>query len=315
MEKRPQPHGTEAVSIAPTTINMSLRRKIGSFIKHLPIIGKHYPAFRAFIEDKREELIHYYDEVFADYSGKKPLETKFGFVMHIGHGRYHKMMAQSAFEVEETDLILSLLKDVDVYVDVGANLGFYVFLARSVGKQVVAIEPQIKNVKVLLASLAANNYLDVEVYPIGLADKPGIAKLYGASSTGASLIEGWAAQPGKIKTIIPLTTLDVIAGHRFAAKRLLIKIDVEGMEYGVLQGAVEVVKHTPRPKWILEITLNEFHPDKINPAYQKTFEFFWRNGYEIYTANSARRRVMPEDVARWIKNKKTDFDVINYFAE
>lgn len=294
---------------------MSLRKKIGYILRHLPIIGKRYPAIRAAIEDKREELIHYRDTLFTDYSKKKPVETKFGFVMHVGHGRYHGMMARSEFEVEETELLISLLKDADVYIDVGANLGLYVLLARSMGKQVVAVEPQMKNLKVLLASLAANNYLDVEVYPVGLSDKPGLAKLYGASSTGASLIEGWAAQPGRVKTIIPLTTLDVITGHRFADKRLLIKIDVEGMEYGVLQGAMELVKNTPRPKWVLEITLNEYHPDKINPDYQKTFEFFWRNGYEIYTANNERRKVAPEDVARWIKNRKNDFEVINYFAE
>lgn len=294
---------------------MSLRKKIGYILRHLPIIGKRYPAIRAAIEDKREELIHYRDTLFTDYSKKKPVETKFGFVMHVGHGRYHGMMARSEFEVEETELLISLLKDADVYIDVGANLGLYVLLARSMGKQVVAVEPQMKNLKVLLASLAANNYLDVEVYPVGLSDKPGLAKLYGASSTGASLIEGWAAQPGRVKTIIPLTTLDVITGHRFADKRLLIKIDVEGMEYGVLQGAMELVKNTPRPKWVLEITLNEYHPDKINPDYQKTFEFFWRNGYEIYTANKERRKVAPEDVARWIKNRKNDFEVINYFAE
>lgn len=294
---------------------MSLRKKIGYILRHLPIIGKRYPAIRAAIEDKREELIHYRDTLFTDYSKKKPVETKFGFVMHVGHGRYHGMMARSEFEVEETELLISLLKDADVYIDVGANLGLYVLLARSMGKQVVAVEPQMKNLKVLLASLAANNYLDVEVYPVGLSDKPGLAKLYGASSTGASLIEGWAAQPGRVKTIIPLTTLDVITGHRFADKRLLIKIDVEGMEYGVLQGAMELVKNAPRPKWVLEITLNEYHPDKINPDYQKTFEFFWRNGYEIYTANNERRKVAPEDVARWIKNRKNDFEVINYFAE
>ena len=95
----------------------------------------------------------------------------------------------------------------------------------------------------------------------------------------------------------------------------MIKIDVEGMEYGVLLGAMGLVKGLPRPKWVLEITLNEFHPGKINPDFQKTFEIFWRNGYEIYTANRAKRRVTPDDVARWVKNQRTDFDVINYFAE
>lgn len=291
-----------------------MRQKIAYLIKHLPIIGKRYPAIRAFIENKQEELIHYYDAIFVDYSKRQPIKTAWGFLMHIGHGRYHRMMAQSSFEIEETALIEQLLIDTDIYIDVGANIGFYVLLARSLGKRVLAIEPQMKNLKVLYASLEINNFLDVEVYPMGLAEKPGLMTLYGSSSTGASLIEGWNAQPAKVKEIIPLTTLDAITS-RFINQRLLIKIDVEGAEHLVLQGAQRLVKDDPKPKWLIEITLNEYYPAISNPNYYNTFNFFWQNGYEIHTADKKNRLVLPEDVSRWIKNGKNDFGVINYIVQ
>lgn len=291
-----------------------MRKKIAYIIKRTPIIGKHYPSMRKYVSDRLEEFDHYRDSVFNDYSKKKPVKTKFGFLMHTGHGRYHELMADGSFEIEETELMIQLMKDADVYVDVGANIGYYVLLARSLGKHAIAIEPQIKNVKIMSASLIANKYYDVEVYPLGLAEKPGMAKLYGASSTGASLVEGWNEQSTRVVSLIPLTTLDIIIS-RFVDKKILIKVDVEGAEYNVLRGAVNAVKHLPKPKWLIEVTLNEYYPDKINPDYQNIFDFFWKNGYKIYTANKEQRLVSPDDVARWIKNKKNDFGVINYIAQ
>ncbi|MBU4488096.1 MAG: hypothetical protein KKI13_03405 [Candidatus Omnitrophica bacterium] len=122
-------------------------------------------------------------------------------------------MAQGTFEPMEAELVRNILKDIDVMVDIGANVGFYTCLARSKGIYTIAVEPFMPNMDYLYANLCANGWNDVEVYPIGLASKPGLDNLYGAG-TGASLLKGWAgASPLMRHTIC--ATLATSGHNRF----------------------------------------------------------------------------------------------------
>src|SRR5207249_12233043 len=134
------------------------------------------------------------------------------------------------------------------------------------------------------ANMAANGWKDIEVYPVGLSDRPGLGLLYGASGTGASLIRSWAGASQAFQRMVPLSTLDILLGERFKGKKLIIKIDVEGVEHQVLLGSSKIISMARRPTWLIEICLNEYHLDGLNPKYAVTFEIFWKHGYEARTA-------------------------------
>jgi FkbM family methyltransferase len=221
-------------------------------------------------------------------------------------------MQEGTFEPEETALFTEQFHHTDLFVDVGANIGFYTCLARSLGKHVVAVEPLPKNQEYLFANLVANDWKDVEVFPVGLSEQPGLATLYGASSTGASLVSNWAGASNFFQRTIPLSTLDVLFGNRFAGKKIFIKIDVEGAEYSVLLGATNVMQMQPKPIWVLEVCLNEYHPNGMNPHYQDVFNLFWRYGYEARTADRHNKLIQPVDVARWVECGHCDSGTINY---
>ena len=57
------------------------------------------------------------------------------------------------FEPEETEIFLSIIKDVDVLVNVGANVGYYCALALSHNKYVYAFEPIQLNLNTLLKNM------------------------------------------------------------------------------------------------------------------------------------------------------------------
>lgn len=245
--------------------------------------------------------------------GVKGSETPYGFRLYgSATSAAHTAMRKGLFEPEETDVLRRVLAISDVFVDVGANIGFYVCLACHAGRHPVAIEPQPKNLRLLYKNLRANGYDDVEVVEQAVADKPGTAMLYGPSGTGASVIPGWAHQHTGYHSAISLTTLDTLLEARFAGKRLLIKIDVEGAEFLVLKGAAATLARHPRPVWMVELCLHEFHPQGMNPDYLATFDKFWEHGYEARTADARQRLIAPGEVLDWIKAGRSDSGVINY---
>ena len=200
----------------------------------------------------------------------------------------HAEMASGTFEPEEMKFIQTSLEGVDVFVDVGANLGLYACMARKAGKQVVAVEPLPENVTGLLFNLHANGFDDVEVFPVGLSERPGLLTLFGGG-TGASLVAGWSGGSVRYQRLVTVSTLDLLIARRFEGKRLLIKIDVEGAELAVLRGAGESLRRRPRPLWMVEVCLAEHHPGGRHPAFLDVFDTFWNEGYTV--------RAMGEDHA------------------
>ena len=211
-------------------------------------------------------------------------------------------MGHCSFEWVEIDLLESHLAKADVFVDVGANIGYYTCLACSMGKRTVGIEPLECNLRYLYANIESNGWSDlVEVFPLGVSDRPGLAPLFGGG-TGASLIEGWAGISPYYRKSISLSTLDILVGDRFAGKRIVIKMDVEGAEYFALQGGSKLLGITPKPVWLVEITL-ETNRQSIghNPDFLKTFETFWQHGYTAYSVSNPQVKIEQSVIMEYVR--------------
>lgn len=281
-----------------------------SYLKRFPILVSIRRAVRKTLEEIKDTY-----ETFAPLPLRNIRTVNcYGLKLRIGNSPAHYEMKAETFEHEEIELVKTHLTEAQVFIDVGANIGLYACLARSAGKHTIAIEPQGKNLSLLYTNVSENGSGEVEVYPVGLSDRPGIASLYGVSGTGASLVKDWASivHSQRISSQIPVTTLDILLSNRFAGKKLLIKIDVEGAEYDVLLGASKTIVMVPRPTWLIEICINEYHPTGLNPHYAAIFELFWQQGYEVRTADRTNKLIQPSDVERWINDKQCDSGVINY---
>jgi hypothetical protein len=126
------------------------------------------------------------------------------------------------------------------------------------------------------------------------------------------MLQNWAGSSRMFRRVIPLTTIDILLAGRLEGERIFIKIDVEGLEYEVLKGAQRTLEMNPKPTWLVEITLNEYHPQGMNPHYLEIFDLFWRLGYTATTADSRRRTINRGDVEKWVQNANADSGVINY---
>ena len=238
---------------------------------------------------------------------EEPVLTPWGFKL-----AGNQAMAQGDFEPAETKLVRKLLKDVDVLVNVGANVGFYCCHALSMGKEVIAFEPMQGNLRYLYKNIKVNGWSGVEIYPIALSNEVNILEIWGGG-TGASLIKGWADTPENYKTLVPSSTMDKTLGARLQGKNVLIIVDIEGAEYLMLQGAIRFLQMEPKPTWVVEITTNDNQPDssKINPNLESTFNMFLCNGYQAFTANNELRPVFEEEI-KMVASREKEFEVHNF---
>ncbi len=144
-------------------------------------------------------------------------------------------MEKGEFEPQETAIVECLFESFDVFVNIGANTGFYVCKALQRGIPVVAFEPDQYNFNVLLRNIHANKFeADFQLFPIALSNQHGVLPMYGAL-TGASLVDGWAGQNNR--NLVPISKFDNIAKSLVDNKSCLVVIDIERAELNCLKGA------------------------------------------------------------------------------
>lgn len=212
----------------------------------------------------------------------------------------HAAMAKGVFEPEETKLVRKLLGDVEIFVNVGANIGYYCCHALSCGNSVIAIEPMERNMHYLLKNIHGNGWAGkAQVFPVAAGATTGVLEMWG-SGTGASLVRGWAGIPESYVRLVPVLTLDRILGNALAGRKALILADIEGAELGMLEGALSTLDNNPRPVWLIEISATEHQPAGVsmNPNFVMTFDMFFSRGYSAYTADSEMRCVDMDDVLK-----------------
>ncbi len=230
---------------------------------------------------------------------KGPKETPFGFKLLGDRG-----MQQGEFEPEETQVVMRILRNVDVFINVGAHIGYYCCLALSSGKNVVAFEPIALNLRYLLRNVKANKLeAEIEVFPLALSNKVGIIEIYGGGAQ-ASLVKGWAGTPERYITLVPASTMDRVLGFRFQGKKCFILVDIEGAEKFMLEGASFFLNADPKPTWMIEISIAEHQPKgiSINPHLLSTFAIFWDRGYEAWTADKQCRLIQVDEVENIVRS-------------
>ena len=139
------------------------------------------------------------------------------------------------FEYSKQRLFASLVNSDSVVYDIGANVGFYSLLAARRGAQfTVACEPDPANVLVLKRHLELNYVSTVVVEQVAVCEAEGIESFQPNRDMG--VLGGSGVM---VKTVM----LDSLL-LRYPPPTL-VKIDVEGAEWRVLQGATEVLKYHP----------------------------------------------------------------------
>jgi FkbM family methyltransferase len=196
----------------------------------------------------------------------------------------------------EIHWLQSLLQPGDTVVDAGANVGTHtVPFAQAVGPtgHVHAFEPQAIVADVLRANLVLNSLPQVKVHTAALGAGSGrvvVPRLPVERELNLGGVSLGAFGPGEGDEV-PLLPLDGLA----LPDCRLIKIDVEGMEGEVLQGARETLRRC-QPVLYVE---ND-RPAQVRPLLQTIAELGYRSWWHVATffnpdnARGVRKNVFPD---------------------
>jgi FkbM family methyltransferase len=170
-------------------------------------------------------------------------------------------------------------------IDVGAHNGFFtlLFAAADVSNRVLAFEPS-DQLRSRAEYLAQINQLDsrVEFSPCVISDKPGEVRFFSDAASGFVQTQAFSGNDtcGFSPVTLRATTVDEACLTRSLVPTL-IKIDVEGFEWEVLQGALQTLKKH-RPTIFLELHLNYLEQRGLDP--RKALELLEQCGYHFFSS-------------------------------
>ena len=203
-----------------------------------------------------------------------------------------------SFEPNEFAFLDRVLKPGMVFVDVGANDGYYtLFAARRVGPagRVVAAEPSSRERAHLQRNLGRNGLDNVTVVPAAIGAASGLADLHLAHGVhaGHNTLGSFAHDDVVRASLerVPIEPLDSVASRLGLPRVDFVKIDVEGAEARVIAGATTVLGQM-RPILLLEVNDKALRAQG-NCAETLLTTLSTQFGYGIFVFSSASGLVEP----------------------
>lgn len=251
-----------------------------------PVLGKHVPVRGP------ARLLHrsYASRRRPHARPERVLTTTWGdqFQADLSSFLEWQLWAFGCFERYVAELLTYLIRPGDQCVDVGANVGVHtVRMARLAGPagQVIAVEPDPELARRAAGNIALNGLRNVQVVQAAASDTCGDSvPLYRAADQDpnrarASLhahpyLTGPAAQ-------VRTTTIDEVCTGPVA----LIKIDVEGHEGAVIDGAARTIQmYSPA-------IVFEYAPELLAQRSQSPFGRLADAGYRLFRIGHRRHRL------------------------
>jgi FkbM family methyltransferase len=156
------------------------------------------------------------------------------------------MIRNRKYEPEVTRVLREFIRPGMTVLDIGANVGFFTALSAGlVGEsgRVIAVEPSSENCRLILRTAEINQFANVELLPVALAEANGWSHFVNhlgsngslAGAPESALVDGWGQ-------IVPVMRGDDLIEGPID----VVKMDVEGAEARVVRGMSGLIEaHRP----------------------------------------------------------------------
>jgi len=191
------------------------------------------------------------------------------------------LILNGIWEPIETNFFKREVKENDIVLDIGANIGYYTLLfARQVGTngRVYAFEPEPNNFSLLAQNVAINKYKNVITIDKAVSNINGCQKLFlSASNIGDHRI--YDSLDGRKYLEIDSIRLDDYFAN-FEEEITVIKMDIQGAEYAALEGMQNLLKKNQKITLVTEFS--PFHLKLAGLEPKLYLELIESLGFTLY---------------------------------
>jgi FkbM family methyltransferase len=189
------------------------------------------------------------------------------------------LLEHRAWEPHITRYLRLNLTSKDVFIDVGANLGFFSVLCAPLVSSVIAFEPVSLSHRYCKANIALNRLTNVRLFQCGLWSENTTVNI---KADPSSLMAASISRDGSTFDVesIRCVSLDsmIASGEASVPSIAIIKMDIEGAELFALEGMKLSLKKF-RPKIVME--LNRPALARFDTTVADIWNFFSRQSYKI----------------------------------
>lgn len=248
------------------------------------------------------------------------VRTRFGTLMlcRSDDAVQSRILYFGVWEPHVSAVIASRLSPGDLFVDIGANVGYYSLLAAVKGADVIAVEASPSIHADLEANIARNPRLTprIRTCHAAVSDHSGELTIYRAhhDNLGASTTLPERALQAEMtaEARVPAARLADLVGSQERSRTRLVKIDIEGGEYPVLRDILTHRKDWPTEMEIVvevsadALAAHGLTPDSllqnIRQAGYRTLRI--RNSYDMADYLDRPSPAPPEEIDRWPPGEK-----------
>lgn len=195
-------------------------------------------------------------------------------------------LALGKYEEMETKLIREKVKKDMIFVDAGANIGYYTLIASSIvgdGGRVISFEPSIENFSFLEKTIKFNNLKNVIPCNLALSDKDDEIDFFiSTENKGDHRIYNDNEDSKRQSVRIKVTSMDNHLLSLGIERVDFIKMDVQGVEWLVLNGMSKILSNNKI------LMLIEFWPYGIDKSGGNSLSFLNKlrqKGFNIFNLN------------------------------
>lgn len=205
------------------------------YIRYAPLtIGKKF-LFKRFVWREHNYVTR---TKFGERMAGRSNDVVQGYIYYFG-----------VWEPNLSEFIISRLKDQPnrTFVEIGANVGYFTLLAARLltDGSVVAIEAFPSIYKKLEANVFLNNIKNVRLIQCAATDVQQNIEMYYGDSINEGATTSMAGKFNNDPVVVRGEPLSNLLTEQEIQSTRLIKIDVEGAEYSVIQGMRELIQKLP----------------------------------------------------------------------
>lgn len=202
------------------------------------------------------------------------------------------LLLHNSWEPFETQIVLQEIKEGDVVLDIGANLGYYTVLAaKQAGEagKVFAFEPDPNNFALLEKNVKANNCRNVILERKAVSNTTGKLKLHlSEENKGDHRI----FQSGDSRKVIEIEAVSLDDYFKdYAGKIDFIKMDIQGAEGLALQGMGSLLQKNSRLEMVTEFWPKGLKASGVEP--EDYLNILTQQGFRLYEINEETKYLKP----------------------